>query len=504
MASIGRLVFVIAWFITASVSAGRLVILQTADIHGAFEAEEEDEGGWLRMASLIREQREAAGEENTLLIDCGDTIQGTFTASHSRGEIAAAMLNHLDYDAWIFGNHELDYGIPRMVELAHFAGDIVINGNMRVTRAGYETEYPGFRLFERGGLRVAVVGINSGFLANWHWGGHVEGFEVESGLTTLKRVMPEIHALPDVDLIVLAAHQGFSFYDKRGVNEIKEIVESFPEIDIVLGGHTHREIAGRIIGQDSWYVQAGAHARSLAVIEVEYESETKDIVNIVSRLLPADPGTAVCRKAEEAVACWLEPARVAGEEVIGSASAPITARGRPGKSSRTSELLSRAIAAASGAEIVIQGRLSNADLEAGEITRKDIFSIVPYENRITLLDLTRSELEEVIEEQAAMRDSYAHCGVYGIYVELDKNGKVKTILDSSQQPLIEEENYYITAFNSYTLAGGGARFPALRKIARRAEKEKRLEFTDIWTRDAVEDYLKDASSITMEPVKWLR
>ncbi len=93
----------------------KIRILQTTDVHSFIEhSDNPQEGGWLRLATMIKQHRQ---KEDCLLIDCGDTIQGSLSAIASRGEAAVEMLNYLKYDFWVPGNHELDFGIPRYVEL---------------------------------------------------------------------------------------------------------------------------------------------------------------------------------------------------------------------------------------------------------------------------------------------------------------------------------------------------------------------------------------------------
>ena len=93
-----------------------LTVLQTTDIHGYVEEGDEPPGagGWLRVAAALRAERAAAGAQNTLLIDCGDTVAGAFVAAQSRGRIAVELLRAAEYDVWIPGNHELDYGVRRL------------------------------------------------------------------------------------------------------------------------------------------------------------------------------------------------------------------------------------------------------------------------------------------------------------------------------------------------------------------------------------------------------
>jgi 2',3'-cyclic-nucleotide 2'-phosphodiesterase/3'-nucleotidase len=112
-----RLFISLFLFLLSFLSADQVTIhlLQTTDIHAVLTKEENNSGSWLKLASLIREVRERHGNENCILIDCGDTIQGTLIGALSRGEAAIIPLKAMRYDAWIPGNHEFDFGFARFL-----------------------------------------------------------------------------------------------------------------------------------------------------------------------------------------------------------------------------------------------------------------------------------------------------------------------------------------------------------------------------------------------------
>ncbi|NLZ59957.1 MAG: hypothetical protein GX901_04770, partial [Lentisphaerae bacterium] len=86
----------------------QLYFLQTTDIHSVLVDEGPAYGSLLRLATLIKEQRSSLGAQRCLLIDCGDSIQGTLIGALSRGEAGMAALRALRYDVWVPGNHEFD------------------------------------------------------------------------------------------------------------------------------------------------------------------------------------------------------------------------------------------------------------------------------------------------------------------------------------------------------------------------------------------------------------
>ena len=88
-------------------------VFQTSDIHGHLDnMNTKYSGGWLKMGNTIRSEIEKiGGYKNCLLIDCGDTFQGTIEASEAKGKFASSILNNLKYDIFVPGNHDLDFGL---------------------------------------------------------------------------------------------------------------------------------------------------------------------------------------------------------------------------------------------------------------------------------------------------------------------------------------------------------------------------------------------------------
>ena len=138
-------------------------------------------------------------------------------------------------------------------------------------------------------------------------------------------------------------------------------------------------------------------------------------------------------------------------------------------------------------------------MEKGKVTYHDLFDLIPYENGIMTCLLTPAELMGIIEEQYDKRKTSASCGLWGIKAVLSsETGKVLKLQmpDGNQLP-----NRLKTAVNSYTAAGGGGRFPVLRKILNK--KSSRLKDTNISSREAVADYFRKHSPVKIDCREWL-
>ncbi len=500
-----RTLLLFAIFATGTVP-GRTVtfeLLHTTDVHTFLESTDQlDEGGggWLRLATLIRRERRKWGADRVLLIDSGDTCQGTLAGVISRGRVGTDLIRALDYQVWVPGNHDLDFGVWRLYELAQDVRDRTLCANLALQVDADRVRFAAWRMFTPAGAKVAVIGATARRLTDWLWGRTLQGFTVESAVTALKRVMPRVLA-EHPDAIVLAIHQGWAPKDPRRINEIAEIVREFPEIDVILGGHTHRTLQGMKLGAKTWYVQSGCHGAWLGAVQVTADTRRHRVVNITSELLEAGPDVPEDPRAGMVVQDCLDRTRELARSVIVRLPEAVPARGTPGETCATSELICRAAAEATGARIVFHGKLSQKSLPAGPVTEQDLFDLIPYENSLAVAQLTPAEIRHVLEEQWHWRGSGAYCGAWGVGVVFSSEGRVLEMRGPRGKPLDEQKRLPV-AFNSYTVAGAGRRFPVLRALLRTPQAS--LHDTGTNSRDAVRAYLKRHRPLRLTVRRWVR
>jgi 2',3'-cyclic-nucleotide 2'-phosphodiesterase (5'-nucleotidase family) len=463
-----------------------LTILQTADLHAhvAWADDADVDGDWLRLASVVREQREAAGRENSLLIDCGDTVQGTLIGEVSEGRVATTLINAMDFDVWVPGNHELDYGSARFAGFLDQVTVPTLNGNVRVNARSL----PAYQIFQRAGLTVAVIGMNASFQSNWLWGERMDGMSWEPAVTAIARTMPAVLARQP-DIIILALHQGWLEDDLRQVNEVSAISQQFPQIHLILGGHTHREFAGRRLGR-AWYMQPGSHAQFVG--RVKLTVDRGEVIDISSELIPTakappDP------EAQAAVLDWLRKARETAEKPVFTLPRALNATGTPGIDCETSELLCAAFAAETGAVGAIHARLSSHSWAAGHsFSEADLFRLIPYENGVAVALLSESDLRAILTEQLSWRDHRSFGGIWGFHAEIDAEGSRVGRIRLPGRDLKPGERIPV-AFNSYTVASGGGRFPILRRLLRTPQVQLRDQRVN--SRTLLRNYLLRTSQL---------
>ncbi len=491
--------FLLVHFTPASSKSIELTILNTTDIHAEFAWDNtiNPEGDWLRLATLIRRERErAGGEKHCLLIDCGDSIQGSLIGQLSSGEVGIIMLNKLNYDAWIPGNHELDFGVDRLRDLLETCRIPIINGNFSLINA---PSFPAYRIYEKSGVKIAVIGMNSSFLQNWLWGSNMKGYEITMAMPLIETLLPEIMAHRPA-LIIAALHQGFMENDKRNVNEIMDIARRFPQIDLILGGHTHRLFVGKKIAH-SWYVQAGCKGRYLARITVEIEPIKQQVLGIASQMIDiaGEEQDAVCH---DAVLGWLQSADHFAKKKIVHVNKAVSSAGIPGSDCPMSEIICRAIAWKTNVDVVFHGILSDHSWPGNQwLDEAGLFATIPYENTIGIAELTPAEIITIFNEQQAYRHTNSFNGIWGVHPVCDSATGTITSLNSSDGTIWKTGSRLRVAFNSHTIAGGGGRFPVLKQLLN--QPEVRLIDTSLNSRDLVREFLQCGADWQKSPVRWV-
>lgn len=480
-----------------------ITVLNTTDLHGHIlpgkdYAGRENVGGLLRCATLIKQLRSEI--PNTLLVDCGDLYQGTAESYLTEGRIMVRALDLLKYDAWILGNHEFDWGLGKMKRLVSSSSTPVLAANI-VARRGYPIPFPSvspYLIREVDGVKVAIVGLITPGVPRWSTPDLFGDALFERSVDALKRIMPHVRE-QQPDILILAAHQGCKVNGDDHANEINAIAAEFPEFDVIIGGHTHRAIPEMWLNDRILYTQAGYHGVWLGQLDLVYDTVERRVSAKSAKLHEVDATIPMDAAMEAEFAPELEKAKAYLARVSGSATTPITWAGDEYGTSPVQSLIARALVAASGADIALHGVLAEENLNIGDVTMADVWRIVPYENRIAVIQVTPGELLEILDENAAARSSVAIMGLYGAKYEwkTGPDGKRHAANLTLADGAIPHPRLRLNvALNSFSVASGGGRYMKLREIAERPES--RLRILEIDTRTAVLDYLKRHSPLNAE------
>ena len=431
-----------------------LTVLQTTDIHGS--------PGLPRLCAIIRQQR--AADPDLILIDCGDLIQGSFEATVDQGGSAADLFLQNGYDVYVPGNHDFDFGTKRFLRHLTQMEKIFTAANLHI--AGHQT-VP-YRIIQRKGLRIAVIGITAPYLDHWTGLARLPGITTGKITDTLLRIMPQVRR-EKPHIIVLALHLG-EYTSRRltrtgETGHLSHLTTQFPEIDLILGGHSHTTVPGKALPPSTWFVQAPPHAEGLAKIRISYDTATQQLINIQSEILFADETAAA--PGPDLPHSWqknLHRADTAEKQII--------APGLP-DNVPLAEICAKAMIHAAKTDCAFFGTSQKYVRGDRPLTAGQLYRLLPYENLITVLTLTPRQIRQITDEQQTFQQSRHQS-------RLTRYGQEIT------------SGMYTVAFSSYDVSGAGGRFPVLKSIADSGTvRRKDLELN---IRECTANYIKEKYS----------
>ncbi|MAF49986.1 MAG: thiosulfohydrolase SoxB [Rhodospirillales bacterium] len=229
-------------------------------------------GGLAHMATLINAVR-AERPSNTLLVDCGDTWQGSYSALKTRGADMVEVMNALGVDV-MTAHWEFTYGTERVKELIEKLKFPFLAGNV-IDKEWEEPVFEDLTYFERGGVKIAVIGqafpytpiANPRYLIpEWSFGIREEN--IRESVDKAKAA--------GADLVVLASHNGFDV-DRKLASRVTGI-------DVILTGHTHDAIPAVIRVKDTLLIATGSHGKFLGRLDLEVKN--KKVTRYRFKLMP--------------------------------------------------------------------------------------------------------------------------------------------------------------------------------------------------------------------------
>ncbi len=439
-----------------STTTETIIILHTNDFHGAIEpqvegGEQVESGGLVNLVSLIDELR-AENPNHTLLLDAGDTFQGTYASNSTQGEVIMAAMNAAGYDAWALGNHEFDWGQELLRARINQAAFPVLAANVLDASSGevWEAVTP-YTVVEVGGARVAILGLSYPDTPAINRAENVAGLDFRGAVETARRYLPELEA--QAGLVVVLSHLGYD-----GDQALAAAVDG---IDVIVGGHSHvflehpKEVNGTVI------VQAGAKGQVLGRLELTVDLATGKIVDYTPRkvLLPV---TNEVDEINQDVKALVDGALAQAAETMDQ---PIGETSRALEPQRAGEfaLGNLVVDAMLAADLSDGGRPDiamhnnggiRAGLPKGPITYGQLYAVLPFDNQLMALDLSGEQVLRILEHSVA--EQAGSMQVAGMTFRFDMSKPVgQRILEATAggAPLDPARNYRVVTIDY--LAGGG-------------------------------------------------
>jgi len=404
----------------ARTARGRLVVMGTTDTHGwllphDYYTGRETANGLARLVPQIDSVR-AANPERTVLVESGDLLQGNpLDLVHSRlaaGEVhpVATAMNLLRYDAAAIGNHEFNYGIPHLEAVQAQSRFPWLSAN--TFRAGTtEHAYRPYTIVERTvdgvPLRVGITSVTPPGVAIWDRHNVSGKLDFRDIVQSVRPVVAELRAR-GADLVIVAAHSGLegSSYDTAATgvpteNAAAAMAREVPGIDVILMGHSHREVADTTIGA-ALVMQAKNWATSLAVAEldVEHSAGRWRVASKRGLILRPAPG-ARAPALEAALAGAHRRTREYVARRIGTSTGEWSSALSRTRDTPIMDLINEIQLEVTGADLAATAAFSlDSRIPAGPITVADVAGLYIYDNTLRAVRISGAQLRAFLEKSA--------------------------------------------------------------------------------------------------------
>lgn len=310
----------------AGLSAGEVnvTLLATTDMHGNiypydYLVGKPADRGLAKIATLVKQERRSA--PSALLLDCGDTIQGTplesvYQQYASTGKLPLNLrfagqpftadpmmlaMNHLRYDAMAVGNHEFNYGLGNLDRARGEARFPWLSANTRTAAGSPRKPFDAYIVKVVDGVKVAIIGITTPSVPTWEKRENYAGYGFVNGRSATQAAVQELRTRHRPDVIVVIAHSGLDQERRtepqrpgaRPRENMANELALVPGVDVVIFGHTHNQVAEHRIGE-VLLTQPKNWAISLARVDLKLEAKPEGgyrLLSKASRIVPVTRDT---------------------------------------------------------------------------------------------------------------------------------------------------------------------------------------------------------------------
>ncbi len=404
-----------------------IVIISTNDIHGRIEQ-------FSKLATFVKRIKEE--HPNVILVDAGDRFTGNPYVDHAKekGLPIISLMNDLGYEVGTLGNHEFDFGQKILRARINDATFPIICANINSSRGELDS-IPPYHIIEKDGIKLGFISFVQ-----------TETDQIPSTNPERLKDITFDHYLDKVedykplkrqcDVLIGLTHLGV---DKDSI-----LATQMPELDIIIGGHTHtlletsKEINNVIIGQTGLKLQyAGLTILKFTKGKLTERSYQSCLIDTITRV-----DSCITRK----VNYFMEQPEF--KEVIGISSLPFKSQESIGNIVTDAMLRSTV----SDFAFYNQGGIRLSALPQGDITLETLLSIEPFGNHIVLHDLSLSDIKALIlnrfNQDGHVIDLYVSPGSYTIIQDQQGKGTDVILKDRNDRPLVEKASYKV-ALNNY-------------------------------------------------------
>lgn len=380
---------------TEATMAGKTVILHTNDVHGAVE-------GYAYIAQL-KADYEAKGAE-VILVDAGDYSQGKTYVSVTKGADAVTMMNAAGYDVVTLGNHEFDYGYAQLKENMSKAKFKVVCADV-FNEDGTPIFDANYTYTTKSGVKVGFFGMETPETQTKANPALIKGLTFATGDAFTKAAADQVAALKDADVVICLAHLGIDA--ESAPYRSTDLYAAVKGIDFIIDGHSHTVMTK---GEKGEPIQStGTAFANIGVIVIDNATkkiESNSLFEIKEDTAKDATVAAAAKTIVDRVDAEYDVVFAKSEVTLNGAKAP---NGNRDSETNNGDLITDAMlwkvmqnkegltVDADHVVAITNGGGIRAAIEPGDVTKKDINTVLPFGNTVVTIYITGEELLEVLE-----------------------------------------------------------------------------------------------------------
>ena len=373
-----------------------IVILYENDVHCAVE-------GYSKLAAMKNELSE--DYEYVGVVSSGDFVQGGTLGAVSRGEYIVSLMNLVGYDAVTLGNHEFDYKLTRLDELADMMNTNIVSCNFQ--KIGESKSYfEPYSIVSYGEVDIAYIGIttpstlSSSSPAQFkdENGEYIYTFNVDNLYDVVQASIDSAKA-EGADYIIALSHIGYE--EDEQYEDARDLIENTDGFDVVLDAHSHSVIENMKLtdegGNEVVLTSTGTKFENIGKLTITGDEITTELIETESYTNTDVTVDAKLAKINE------EYSALGNRKIAESKVELNTHDADENRLVRTTEtnlgnLCADAIKTVTKADIAyVNGGGIRAPIEIGEVSFNDIFSVFPFNNQIVVAEMTGQKIRDMLE-----------------------------------------------------------------------------------------------------------
>lgn len=444
-------------------------IFHTNDVHSRYNEATNSDGtlsrfGYAKFKTLINMNRSDA--DKVLVFDAGDTFHGQTFATLEEGKSIAKVLKTVGYNAMVAGNHDFNYGSSKTTKLAKSAGVKLLGANVLDKKTGkLASGYQEYITYTVNDVKIGVFGLSTPETAYKTNPKNVSTITFADPVKTAKSVVNKLKNTEDVDVVICLAHLGI---DEASANNVSyEVASKVDGINLIIDGHSHSELSDYHKVNNTVITSTGEYLQEAGMVTITVDQYKN--VNVVPTTIKAKDFQSSMIVNDSYVQSVIDKIVAAQEPILNEvvASTPIALEGnreyiRKGETN-LSRLITSAMLDETGADVAItNGGGIRASIDAGDITKGEAITVLPFGNYIVTVKLTGKELKETIEHglpemiDGKIQSLACIAQVAGIEVTYNPSAKAgsRIVSITKNGKAIKDKDTFIVATNDFMAIGG--------------------------------------------------